>query len=415
MVIVNSWRYYFLTSEVLIMTPSAVAMAADSIVTINGNKTYEGVNKLFMLSKNPPMGIMVYNNANFITIPFETLIKDFRYKFKNDKSLKTVDDFRNKFKEYLETEHNKNKFPMMSLQDKINIFMEHMGDEVSAFDENTIEEWFINNQDLNVFEDYKDIIFTDNDSLENFNNIICDIAPEFLDLDKKSKFKRILRNIFVQIMVLENYTGVAIVGFERDKLFPSCTLFKIRYIYDDKFIFDEITNDEVGKKAVIFAPLAQTDVIESFFTSMGMDIEKHLKMFFYNIIEGYNYNLKELIKSEDDISQDDIGRIINILDKVQNKHPDLNNSFGIFIDDIKRNNRKPILRSIQFLAKDELSNLAESLINLTSLKRKVQDGLETVGGDVDVAIITKGDGFIWTKRKHYFKPELNPHYFDKDS
>lgn len=396
------------------MTPSAVAMAADSVVTINGNKTYEGVNKLFMLSKNPPMGIMIYNNANFITIPFETLIKDFRYKFENDKSLKTVDDFRNKFKAYLETEPNKNKFPMMSLQDKINIFIEHMNDEVSALDENTIEEWFINNQDLNVFEDYKDIIFTDTDTLENFNILIKDIAPEFLDSDKKSKFQGILRNIFVQIMVLENYTGVAIVGFERDKLFPSCTLFKIRYVYDDKFIFDEITNDEVGEKAVIFAPLAQTDVIESFFTSMDMATENHLKMFFYNIMEGYNYNLKELIKSEEDISQDDIERIISILDKVQNKHPDLNNSFGIFIDDIKCNNRKPILRSIQFLPKDELSNLAESLINLTSLKRKVQGGLETVGGDVDVAIITKGDGFIWTKRKHYFKPELNPHYFDKD-
>ena len=404
-----------MTSEVLIMTPSAVAMAADSVVTINGNKTYEGVNKLFMLSKNPPMGIMIYNNANFIAIPFETLIKDFRYKFENDKSLKTVDDFRNKFKEYLEIEPNKNKFPIMSLQDKINIFMEHMNDEVEALDENTIEEWFINNQDLNVFEDYADIIFTDNDSLENFNNFINDITPEFLDSDKKSKFNEILRNIFVQIMVLENYTGVAIVGFERDKLFPSCTLFKIRYVYDDKFIFDEVTNDEVGDNAVIFAPLAQTDVIESFFTSMDMATENHLKMFFYNIMEGYNYNLKELIKSEEDISQDDIERIISILDKVQNKHPDLNNSFGIFIDDIKRNNRKPILRSIQFLPKDELSNLAESLINLTSLKRKVQDGLETVGGDVDVAIITKGDGFIWTKRKHYFKPELNPHYFDKGS
>ena len=43
-----------LTSEVLIMTPSAVAMAADSVITVNGNKTYEGVNKLFMLSNNPP-------------------------------------------------------------------------------------------------------------------------------------------------------------------------------------------------------------------------------------------------------------------------------------------------------------------------------------------------------------------------
>lgn len=65
------------------------------------------------------------------------------------------------------------------------------------------------------------------------------------------------------------------------------------------------------------------------------------------------------------------------------------------------------------LPKEELSNLAESLINITSLKRKVQSNLETVGGDVDVAIITKGDGFIWTKRKHYFKRELNPQFFNR--
>lgn len=36
---------------------------------------------------------------------------------------------------------------------------------------------------------------------------------------------------------------------------------------------------------------------------------------------------------------------------------------------------------------------------------------ETVGGPVDVAVITKGDGFIWVERKHYFKPELNTHFF----
>ncbi len=33
---------------------------------------------------------------------------------------------------------------------------------------------------------------------------------------------------------------------------------------------------------------------------------------------------------------------------------------------------------------------------------------ETVGGPIDVAVITKGDGFVWVKRKHYFSPEYNP-------
>ncbi|MEA1995293.1 MAG: hypothetical protein U9N18_03965 [Campylobacterota bacterium] len=36
---------------------------------------------------------------------------------------------------------------------------------------------------------------------------------------------------------------------------------------------------------------------------------------------------------------------------------------------------------------------------------------ETAGGPIDVAVISKGDGFIWIKRKHYFKPELNPQFF----
>ena len=213
-------------------------------------------------------------------------------------------------------------------------------------------------------------------------------------------------------MVLENFTGVAIVGFEKDKLFPSCTLFKIRYLFDDKFIFDDIENDGVGQKVVIFAPLAQTDVIESFFSSIDIAPENHLKMFFASIIEGYNHNLKQLIQSEVDFSPKDANMMIDILYKAQNKHPNLNIAFDRFIGDIKRNNRTPILTSLQFLPKDELSNFAESLINLTSLKRKVQDGLETVGGDVDVAIITKGEGFIWTKRKHYFNAELNHHYFE---
>lgn len=37
---------------------------------------------------------------------------------------------------------------------------------------------------------------------------------------------------------------------------------------------------------------------------------------------------------------------------------------------------------------------------------------ENVGGPVDVAVISKGDGFVWIKRKHYFRPELNQHFFD---
>ncbi len=54
--------------------------------------------------------------------------------------------------------------------------------------------------------------------------------------------------------------------------------------------------------------------------------------------------------------------------------------------------------------------MAESLVNLTSFKRRVTMDPETVGGPIDVAVISKGDGFVWIKRKHYFTKELNPQF-----
>lgn len=70
----------------------------------------------------------------------------------------------------------------------------------------------------------------------------------------------------------------------------------------------------------------------------------------------------------------------------------------------------PVLRAVMVLPKDELAEMAESLVNLTSFKRRVSMDLETVGGAIDVAVISKGDGFVWIKRKHYFDPKLNQRY-----
>jgi len=65
------------------------------------------------------------------------------------------------------------------------------------------------------------------------------------------------------------------------------------------------------------------------------------------------------------------------------------------------------------MPKVELAKMAEALVELTSMKRKVTVGVETVGGPVDVAIISKSEGFVWIKRKHYFPPELNTRYFER--
>ena len=71
---------------------------------------------------------------------------------------------------------------------------------------------------------------------------------------------------------------------------------------------------------------------------------------------------------------------------------------------------KKLVETVAYLEKDDLANMAENLILLTGLKKRITSSEETVGGPVDVAIISKGDGFIWMKKKQYFDKELNPHY-----
>src|SRR5699024_6048191 len=68
-----------------------------------------------------------------------------------------------------------------------------------------------------------------------------------------------------------------------------------------------------------------------------------------------------------------------------------------------------LLDIVVALPKEEVADMAESLINLTSFKRRVTRVHESVGLPADVAMITKGDGFVWVKRKEYVDPNINFH------
>ena len=73
----------------------------------------------------------------------------------------------------------------------------------------------------------------------------------------------------------------------------------------------------------------------------------------------------------------------------------------------------PVKSTLRFLSKDEMADLAESLIKFTSLRRRVSDEYETVKKPVDVAIISKHDGFVWVRRKLYFSSEFNMGYCNR--
>ena len=94
-----------MTAEIGILNKSAVALAADSAVTIQqaqGHKIYNSANKLFTLSKYHPVGIMLFGGATFMGVPWETIIKVYRSKLKETK-FKTLKEYADNFIDFVST------------------------------------------------------------------------------------------------------------------------------------------------------------------------------------------------------------------------------------------------------------------------------------------------------------------------
>ena len=200
----------------------------------------------------------------------------------------------------------------------------------------------------------------------------------------------------------DEFSGIVIAGFGSDEIFP--TLYEIR----TDGIFAGVLNHELGETKLIgrnglnasIVPFAQTEMVYRFMA--GMD--PSLNVYFRNAMK------ELLLQFGNEIHKDQIAKNPGTnLTIDQNVVDNLVRNY--FTEDVKEFTRsnyiEPTMNSVQYLPKDELAEMAEALINLTSLKRRVSFDQETVGGPVDVAVISKGDGFVWIKRKDYFDLKLN--------
>ena len=65
-------------------------------------------------------------------------------------------------------------------------------------------------------------------------------------------------------------------------------------------------------------------------------------------------------------------------------------------------NQKEWEKSLKDYELQDLAALADSLIDLTGFHRILTFSQEGVGGPVDLAVISKSDGFTWIRRKNWY-------------
>jgi len=395
-----------MTAEILIMNKSAISMAADSVVTVGDKKTYAGVNKLFMLSNNPPMGIMIYGTADFMEMPMESLIKEYRKECEN-KGYTTVSEFSENFMEFLKKYSFSKSNPEEIFQQQLNDFKKNIPQELVEQMTNELDNFY--NVANSKFDD-KLLKFLNSEEYKEYDDFFDDMIEDKFNAKPNQKIKEILHKIFIANLVMGT-TGIVIAGFNKKDIYPSYSANNILTIVKDE-IWHVESKVENTKDPIIQA-FAQTDVVSTFIMGFDLEIANHIRVFFEKTINDYPNRILDTIEENSKITGKCLPKFKKEIHLVSENNNEILEEFDILINNLKNTSTNPLLNSVDALPKEELSNMAESLIHITSLKRKVEEGLETVGGDIDVAIISKGDGFIWTKRKHYFDPNLNYQFFNR--
>ena len=170
-----------MTSEIIIMNTDVIALAADSTITINDKKTYNGVNKIFMLSNDPPMGIMVFGLGKFENISIETLIKE--YSKKTDfKKLKNIINIKNDFLRYL-TEVTQATNINIFLDSHLKNFKQMINQQRNSCNELEFYQFIETFSNVEIFEFLKDIFETEKYN-EKFKEIIKEYDESKINLNR---------------------------------------------------------------------------------------------------------------------------------------------------------------------------------------------------------------------------------------
>lgn len=426
-----------MTAEIAVYNKSAVALAADSAVTISGGgkqKIYNGAEKLFALTKHHPVGVMVYGSGDLCSAPWELVIKAYRKKLDKNQ-FSRLEDYADDFFKFLEsatsivTSGMREGHLYQYLSEGVfNLLLESFAskkddsywkplDHALFFAE--LEAYCLelrghlsNTEFLDTFSD-DDI----NEAREYCNEVTVRIIAEKLSAiptdEIPDSFTSAICDVFAAMVCkindLGNTTGIVFAGYGEDDFYPKVLSYEVCGFFNNKvrkFINSHKCSTS-GESGV--TPFAQDEEVGAFMQGASSALIDRLHNEYQNsirnLLDGIDGVITSVIPS--DKLEDAQNAIINLVNSMLTECDQK-------IDDFVHDNYvRKVVDMIKFLPKQDLAYMAESLVNLTAFKRKVSDDSETVGGPIDVAVISKADGFIWVKRKHYFEKDLNHHFFSR--
>lgn len=427
-----------MTSEVVLMNNKAVAVAADSVVTVAVDgvprKTYTGVEKLFEVSAGQPVAMMIYSNAELMGLPWKTVINSYKQQAGNpvfqsvqeyaQDFFKFIDNNTKLFSEKLQREQYKlmlhslvhtietragsirnyisNDTPQAAAPGDGNLVAMAIG---QVYDRVTLDDWDQPRKDLDCYpQGFADKV------RKTYSREVNEVVGEFLkryDLPEAAaqKLKELPYLIVTKHYFPQGwpYSGIVFAGYGKGQVHPELCSYEVSNIIGNilkrgDHIFAKLSNEE----PVIIQPFAQDRMIRTLLYGIDPYLESHI---IYKTFELVPRIMDQILAVIPDLTDEQMEKVIEAL-REEDVSDTINEFFGSIFQHQAVYHMVPIYSAIQALPEHELANTAEALVNLNSFQQQVSLEVETVGGAIDVALLTPTEGFDWVKHGKHKRQEV---------
>jgi hypothetical protein len=410
-----------MTSEIAVMNQRAIALAADSAVTlIDGGKIVvrNDARKLFQLLDGVPVGAMVFGMGELMGHPWEVLLEHFKKK-RNPGKLHHVRDYAaaftgmlDKLPEFFPPERRQDEYKWLLASVFRFVFrLAHYlhGSGAEGPDEEILRQaielvW----QRYQLREDGSkrpDLVCFPKGTAETVAREQASTIEELikygfsafaLDSGSQQKLHDIALWCVTKDLFLEDITGLVFAGFGTDEIYPAVVTCNSSAMIGGILKRSEADVTAIDSEMHSAITLyADSEVTYSFLRGIELDLEARL----YGSMEAMCRALVDQVAASftgiDPAEREAVRRRFQTQLLPQN----LRRFYEQISEYQQASYINPILKVLEIATRKDLAETAHDLVALNIFKKKIMAQKQTVGGAIDVAIISRDDGFSWWKQQ----------------
>ena len=417
-----------MTCEIAIMNRRGIALAADSAVTLaSGDKVYYSAEKLFPLAGSAPVAIMMYGSDALMGVPWEIVIASYSNQL-GDRRFGTLRDYADDFIEFIERandifpeEVQTGRFLFQAREiwqtlyvDPWRAMMAKPAARKMNRTRNVKRMLDLLREDHLKWEQYpplrrsENFLFEDEDedepeamSLSDADEFMNEIEDELCEIeealfcdnddlpfgpDLPHELREGLRTTLRHFILRGAFgggddTGLVFAGLGNREFFPSILSYRVGTMVRNRLkimTVDEHPIDSIIDAAIV--PFGQRETIDLVIDGIHPDLCSRLPELMEQSLPPRR---KKYPLDEWGVAPDPMG------------------SFrGLVANETQKKHSSPFLAAVAALPRHDLAVVAETLVQFSSFRMKfLANEKETVGGPIDVALLSKADGFVWVQHK----------------